>query len=333
MYLQSLLPPQHQCTCDPTLVDDDPTLLDILCRIHLASQALLIGTESRVTSMVLFHRYFAKYTHRFVQFIDPDRVKTQMDIQQLIFNDPLHRKHLGTVASACIFLACKTENETKKIRDVVNLSHMLDFQGNIQRTSISCRDNCTFHTTVPIVEAASPPLLDEQYWEAKQVLVSTEQALLRFISYDVHVSHPHRILVLCLDHLFLLVNQKVDMMQHLRIGDMDSLHVYPSLLQKAWRIINDTLFYPPCLRLPTLAVVAVSIQLAIQEYKDEERRRDDDTAKGQNENADTIVFLATILEKENHIWRQRCSRNDLDMAMLMVQQAMMCKNIINKKVL
>jgi hypothetical protein len=35
--------------------------------------------------------------------------------------------HLGTVASACILLGCKMEEESQQIQDVVSLSHVLGF--------------------------------------------------------------------------------------------------------------------------------------------------------------------------------------------------------------
>ena len=38
--------------------------------------------------------------------------------------------------------------------------------------------------------------------------------------------------------------------------------MYTSVLQSAWRIINDTFFRPPCLRLPVITLVCASTQLA-----------------------------------------------------------------------
>ena len=382
MSLRPLLPLEHQCTYDPTYLDNmDPTLEQIQCQIYLASQALLLGTESRVTSMVLFHRYYARYVHQWLLYtlgdgnkIGDDSRKSkcptyptitgsssdQQQQRMMIYRDPLHRQHLGNVASACIFVACKIENQPRRIRDVVNMSHMLNFQGAAAAAAAAACSSSDKSTTtaeyeyhrglVSIVEASSPPLLDEKYWEMKQKLVSTEQTLLRFISFDVQVSHPHRILVLLLNHLFNHKNEEEVSPSSSSFRDM-----YTSLLQSAWRIINDTLFHPPCLRLPVITLVCASIQLAIQKYSNsvpnkhsKDKKLGLDTRQGYDESDDdnnkdnSSVMInpkgghdmqnnVMIYEKKLHlIWKQSMSstdndNDDLDMAIQMVQQS--CKII------
>ena len=69
MSVRPLLSLEHQCTYEPTFLDDkDSTLEQIQCLIYPASQALLLGTESRVISMVLFHRYYARYIHQWLLY-------------------------------------------------------------------------------------------------------------------------------------------------------------------------------------------------------------------------------------------------------------------------
>ena len=286
---------------DPTLIDDDPTLLNLLSRIHVASHTLHVGTECRVTAMVILQRYYQQYTYLLVQYVDPNQTKTKLDIQQLIFNDIEQRHHLGIISVACLFLACKAENQHRRIRDVVNLCHMLDFTGSNWDNTPTLKHGPVVH----IVEASSPPALDDHYWEAKQALVSAELTLLRFISYHVQVTHPHRILVLTLNHWFIPYD-------HIHpVHTQSSSHsIYSILLAKGWRILNDTLFYPPCLRLHVLNLVYASIQLAIYEYSREKQLDKDDP------NWDTLL----------HRWTTSiitlCPTHDLDIALNVVHKAM-----------
>ena len=106
------------------------------------------------------------------------------------------REHLGTVAAACLFLGCKVEEEHRRIRDVINLSHMMDFAG--ARGDGECTSS---NGKIHIHEADSPPDLDDEYWKTKERIVATEQEVLRMLRFDTSVSHPHRAVLLILDGL------------------------------------------------------------------------------------------------------------------------------------
>ena len=203
-------------------------------------------------------------------------------------------------------------------------------------------------STTTIVEGSSPPLLNEEYWEMKQRLISTEQALLRFISFDVQVSQPHAILVIVWNHIF-------HTQENQDPNNNNKHNMYTHILQKSWRIINDSLFHPPCLRLPIVHIVCASIHLAIQEYYqedhhhhlDDEKRNDSrqeqqefkqeqqlmhtigESSKISNSNMNEPTKCKSIQYIEdlmiNHLlWKQICSKDDLDVAIHLVQQATTC---------
>jgi len=96
------------------------------------------------------------------------------------------------------------EEEIRRIRDVINLSHMLNVDEN---DNVSDDDvNMTTHDIkskqiVTIIESARPPPLDEKYWKTKENLVSVEQHVLRMIRFDTSVCHPHRCVLVIMETL------------------------------------------------------------------------------------------------------------------------------------
>lgn len=192
-----------------------PTLYEIiirrqLCKMHLASIVLELGSESRFTGITLFHRYVREF-YRYVVVSVSTTTSSMTTAEKPTSNSNSYRKcrraiefHLSNVASACIFLGCKMEEETRRIRDVVNLSHMLntDDDDNVSDDD----DNLTTHDfkskrIITIIESARPPPLDEKYWKTKENLVSVEQHVLRMIRFDTSVCHPHRCVLVIMETL------------------------------------------------------------------------------------------------------------------------------------
>ena len=109
------------------------------------------------------------------------------------------RQHLGQVAAACLFLGCKMSEEPRRIRDVINLSSVLEFCGSDHQ--INCINKMHETNLIQIKEAAEPPALDDKYWATKEEIVSTEQLVLRMLQFDAIVCHPHRCVLIVMETL------------------------------------------------------------------------------------------------------------------------------------
>jgi hypothetical protein len=130
------------------------------------------------------------------------------------------KRHLGRIAAACLFLGCKAEEEPRRIRDVINLSSILDFEGigcvcstlvstlandfgdsPSKQTEASIEQSPTKAQPVIIIESTHPPPLDDKYWSDKEQMVSTEQHLLRQLQFDTLVCHPYRCVLIVMETL------------------------------------------------------------------------------------------------------------------------------------
>ena len=78
----------------------------------------------------------------------------------------------SSLDTACLFLAAKTCEEPRRIRDVINAMHLAD---------------------------SGQELVDSRhYWQLKEDLVLAEQRLLRALAYDTRVAQPQLLLLNCL---------------------------------------------------------------------------------------------------------------------------------------
>ena len=192
----------------------------LLHRMYVACHVLRLGTEARFTALVLLHRYFAAVSSSGGS--DAKRAE---------------RSDAGWAAAACLFLACKAEEEPRRLRDVINLAHML--------LLASPSDHET--TEKDIITLKNPPDLNQAYWDNKKQIVETEQEVLRWLSFDASVSHPHRIVTLLSE----------------RHPDCDRL------IRMAFRRLNDALFHAPALRHRALEMAVAAMRLAAEELRRE----------------------------------------------------------------
>jgi hypothetical protein len=121
-------------------------LFPVLSRMYIASDILRFQPETRFSALVFLHRYAIT--------IDEERIQRHRSISDWKW-----------IAAVCLFLACKAEEEPRRLRDVINLVKML----------FICEGN---GNTVTMKE--HPPNLNEDYWKAKAKIIETEQIVLRY---------------------------------------------------------------------------------------------------------------------------------------------------------
>lgn len=183
----------------------------LLCKIYIACYTLEISTEARWSAFVLFHKCVRVY----LQSINTNTSKTLVD------------QRLAHLASASIFLACKLSNETRRIRDIINIHHMLSFD------ILSDDDN---DDGIPnVITVGCPPLIDESYWEMKRQVVQNEQDLLRVIGFDVSIEFPHRVILAIFEVLMQSKYcQNASKQQSFRV------------IQDCWTCLNEAMFSSQC---------------------------------------------------------------------------------------
>jgi len=178
------------------------------------------------------------------------------------FNDDDDWKY---VVAICLFLACKREEEPRRLRDVINLAHMID----IITTSTS--SSAAAPTTKPQNQQQqqqqqvvlqwnpTPPPLDDTYWAAKERMVQTEQRVLRWLAFDIAVSHPHRAVVLM---LMMMEEEQEDDEDDEQQQEEDRHERLDRLRSAAFGRLNDALFSVAALQQPVLALAVAALTLA-----------------------------------------------------------------------
>jgi Cyclin, N-terminal domain len=170
----------------------------------VGANVLELSVQARFTAAVLLHRYY--------QAIGVPPGATAAVGTACVQDDPALYKEAKYVVGACLLLACKREEEHRRLRDLVNFVGMVDWKvskekddgsnvllsvddpsGNVEETGSESKRS---HTTV--LWRPSPPELDASYWHAKQRLVQTEQRVLQYLAFDISVSRPHRAVLLLL---------------------------------------------------------------------------------------------------------------------------------------
>jgi hypothetical protein len=180
---------------------DRSVLHPFLCRMFVACRVLKLSSEARFASLVLLHRHF--------DVVDDLSVDYKW------------------IAAACLFLGTKTEEESRRLRDIINVVEML-----------------AFGTPGENIQVKEVRPLDEDYWSAKEMLIKTEQEVLRMLRFDVSVSHPHRAVAVLLSREAQFHSQQQE------------------LLRISWQHLNQALFHAQALRYDVLSLACASIECA-----------------------------------------------------------------------
>jgi hypothetical protein len=238
--------------------DHDLSLRPLLSSLFVACHVLRLSVATRFTCCILLHRYYIAC---------PIDQRTDA---------------VSWVLAACLFLACKTEEEPRRLRDVINCANMIQWEDIDEESSSggskevtrkrprssdrAIGDDKSDHVQATTTDTATgtcaiiqwdpqPPSLDETYWEGKETIVQTEQNVLRWLAFDTTVSHPHRAVLVIL--------------QQQQIFTELAPETRAVLTSKAWRRLNDALFYVAALQHGILELAAASIYLALAEFDKE----------------------------------------------------------------
>ena len=206
--------------------DQHVPLQPLLCKVWIACRVLELGLETSFTALVLLHRYYAAAYPKEEQLDQrehpSDNACTVSALEEVT--------DWKWVSAACLVLSMKAEEEVRRLRDVINLAHILDFGRERGPTEMI------------FVMSSQPPELNDDYWKAKASIVATEHMVLRMLQFDITVSHPHRLVVLI----------------------ADDFGFSPDIVHQAWRHLNDALFYPLALTQDALSMACGAIELIVK---------------------------------------------------------------------
>ncbi|KAH3742633.1 CDK9 kinase-activating protein cyclin T [Pelomyxa schiedti] len=143
------------------------------------------------------------------------------------FHGFFERHAVGTydrflVAAACIYIAGKAEETPRKLRDVLNVSYALLNDQILQ--------------------------IGKEYTELKELLIKTEQEVLRTLSFDLSVEQPYKYL--------------------LQFVKAVTFSLDAPLAQLSWNIVNDCLYFPLMTKHAphVLAAAALNVAALLSNY-------------------------------------------------------------------
>ena len=311
-------------------------LRPMLCAVFVACRVLRVSVETQFTAACLMHRYYWARENN-----AESATTTTTTVQP---TDP------KWIFAACLFLACKSEEEPRRLRDVINCAHMITWhhqhqpvaapgQGDHHDRASFCENvtvNDPTETEIPACNkrqkvgengsrsdndivsllwnphppnleddnddnaldnpqmhqthaddtkhSSSPPTSTKKtpaatsssyYWDAKASIIETEKLVLRWLAFDVAVSHPHRAVVWILQDLqkstatqsssslttAILASQSPSLSSSSFSSSSSSLFV-SQLVVAAWKRLNNAIFSILALRHAVLPLACAAVQLA-----------------------------------------------------------------------
>lgn len=147
---------------------------------------------------------------------------------------------MDLVITTCLFLASKLEEDQRRLRDVINVTHRLT-STHQPRTSLKRSREELERSPNSTDDSKDQPLnLDHEYWALKERVVQMEQRILRGLGFDLELIHPFRLVL----HL------------------ANALECSQRVVQRAWALANDALWSSACLSLAPNSLAAATIYVA-----------------------------------------------------------------------
>ncbi|KAG0341701.1 hypothetical protein BG000_008262 [Podila horticola] len=166
-----------------------PKAIHAIELIRIAGEILQFPPATIGTSLVYYHKYRA-YLHQAYKRGERDNEATKAD--EYLF------------ATACLHLACKCTEVSRKVRDLVNVTYRV-MNPNQPVLSLSTaakptEDNSTTLDSIPhlsnnanqqpLTYPTAPPPTAQTYWTIRDSLLTTELMLLRILQFDLDVALP-----------------------------------------------------------------------------------------------------------------------------------------------
>ncbi|KAG0036798.1 hypothetical protein BGZ82_003703 [Podila clonocystis] len=165
-----------------------PKAIHAIELIRIAGEILQFPPATIGTSLVYYHKYRA-YLHQAYKRNERDNEATKAD--EYLF------------ATACLHLACKCTEVSRKVRDLVNVTYRV-MNPNQPVLSLSTatkptEDNSTTLDSIPplsnnqqqpLTYPTAPPPTAQTYWTIRDSLLTTELMLLRILQFDLDVALP-----------------------------------------------------------------------------------------------------------------------------------------------
>ncbi|KFH67423.1 hypothetical protein MVEG_06155 [Podila verticillata NRRL 6337] len=165
-----------------------PKAIHAIELIRIAGEILQFPPATIGTSLVYYHKYRA-YLHQAYKRGERDNEATKAD--EYLF------------ATACLHLACKCTEVSRKVRDLVNVTYRV-MNPNQPVLSLStatkpAEDNSTTLDSIPplsnnqqlpLTYPTAPPPTAQTYWTIRDSLLTTELMLLRILQFDLDVALP-----------------------------------------------------------------------------------------------------------------------------------------------
>ena len=257
--------------------------VSFLFRMYVACHVLRLASETRFTALVLLHRY--------------GQAKQEATSSS---STEHHQEEWPWIGAMCLFLACKSEDEPRRLRDVINMVEMVLSPPESTNKGVG-----RFHTgndgcdeSVIVMDMVHMPSLDGAYWESKKKAIETEQMVLRWLGFDSFVSHPHRAVFWVIERLmnshqspgsseatsgkkdqesFAKIPKKRKHDNTTESSKRDSYcdknknafvestnhSIRDRLLSLSSQRLNDALFYPQALQWGVIEMACASIDLAV----------------------------------------------------------------------
>ncbi|KAG0371754.1 hypothetical protein BGX24_001244 [Mortierella sp. AD032] len=160
-----------------------PKAIHAIELIRIAGEILQFPPATIGTSLVYYHKYRA-YLHQAYKRGERDNEAFRAD--EYLF------------ATACLHLACKCTEVSRKVRDLVNVTYRvmnpgqpaLSLSTKVNDTSSTDRSSSSSQPQQQNTHSIAPPPTAATYWHIRDSLLTTELMLLRILQFDLDVSLP-----------------------------------------------------------------------------------------------------------------------------------------------